>query len=117
MATVSIANDYLAWDNVETLHLTVNKDGKQQKRETTDYGLEINPTDRRSSYQNVRTNARQTTFWLPVAEIGSVEIDGNAVILRDSDDTKFSVNDSKLIKLGTSKSHWDVLVTRHQSEP
>lgn len=115
MATKSIATEYLSWDNVETVQVIYSIEGYEQPEKTLDYALRVNPADKRSSYQGVRTSARQVSFWLPVAEFGTKEPDGNMVI-EDSAGEKYNLDDSKLVILGSSESHWDVLATRQQSE-
>jgi len=116
MATKSIANDYLAWDNVETVYCTYSVKGEKQRPKKITYALRIDPRDHRNSPVGVRTSAHEVTFWLPVAEFGTQEPDGNMEI-RDSDQTKYLTNETQLVRLGTSKSHWVVKATRMQDEP
>lgn len=114
--TVDISTEYLAWDNVETVYCTYNIDGEPQPRKPITYALRVNPRDRRDSPLGVRTSSRDVTFWLPVAEFGTKEPDGNMVI-EDSSQVKYSANETNLVRLGDSKSHWIVRATRYQDEP
>lgn len=115
--TVDTSDEYLTWDNVETVYCTYQIDGKTQPRKTLSYALKVNPRDKRSSYQGVRTSSRETTFWLPIDEFGTKEPDGNMVLERASNGEKYALNESNLVSYGTSDSHWDVLMTRFQDEP
>ena len=115
--TVNVSQEYLAWDNVETVYVTYQIDGRVQPRKTLNYALSVMPNDKRSSYQGVRTNSRQETFWLPIAEFGSKEPDGNMVLERASNGQKYSLIESKKVAYGTSESHWDCMMTRYQDEP
>lgn len=117
MATYSANNEYLAWDNVETVYVTRYKDGEEQPRVTLDYALRIRPNDKRSSFNSVRVSARETTYWLPVAEFGTKEPDGNMRLERASNGEKYRLLESNLVSYGTSDSHWDCLFSREQDEP
>lgn len=117
--TVDISTDYTEWDNVETLYCTYSIDGDQQPRVTISYGLRVNPRLKISGFSGVRTGAKHVVFWLPVAEFGSDEPDGNMTI-QDSSDVKYALDgttDPLLVSLGTSQSHWSVLCVRFQDEP
>lgn len=111
--TVDISTEYLAWDNVETVKCTYSIEGKIQPQKSISYALRISPNDLRARSAGVRTSSRQVIFWLPVAEFGTKEPDGNMVI-EDSENVKYSLDASKLITLGNSKSHWEVVATRNR---
>lgn len=113
--TVSIANEYLWWDNVETVRVAINVDGELKPQKELDYALRVNPSNNRSSYQGMRTSSLDVTFWLPIAELGTNEPDGNMVLI-DSNNKRYALRESKKISLGSSDSHWDVLMTRYQDE-
>lgn len=114
--TVNISTEYLAWDNIEAVYVTYHEDGKERPRKTISYALRVMPADKRSSYQGMRTSARETSYWLPIAEFGSDEPDGNMVLERASNGEKYSLLESKKVEYGTSESHWDCLMTRYQDE-
>lgn len=114
--TVDISAEYLAWDNVETVTVITNIDGQVQPQKTLDYALFVSPNDKRSSYQGMRSDSRTATFWLPIAEFGTKEPDGNMQLRRSSGGEKYRLLDSKKITYGNSESHWDVLMTRERDE-
>ena len=115
--TVNVTQEYLAWDNVETVYVTRYVNGDEQPRVTLSYALRVMPNDKRSSYQNVRMSARETTFWLPIAEFGTKEPDGNMKLERASNGETYRLLESKKVAYGTSDSHWDCMFTREQDEP
>ena len=115
--TLDISKDYLHWDNVETVYVTRYKNGDEQPRVTLAYALRVSPRDKRSSFSGVRTSSRETTYWLPVAEFGAKEPDGNMQLERASNGEKYRLLESSLVAYGTSDSHWDCLMTREQDEP
>lgn len=116
MATVSVSNDYLAWDNVETVYCTYSIDGKVQPRKAIAYALRVGPDDSRASRQGMRVSSRDVEFWIPVAEFGSKEPDGNMEI-EDSSNVKYYTNETSLVTYGSSQSHWVVETTRAQDGP
>jgi hypothetical protein len=113
---IDISTDYVSWDNTESVKCTAHEDGEPLKEVTVANALRVSPTNKFSSFSGVKTNSKQTTFWLPIALFGTKQPDMN-MIIKDSDNVKYNVSsDARKIAYGTSVSHWDVLVTQQIEE-
>lgn len=115
MTTAVVSSEYKFWDNVETVYCTYSIDGKVQPRKTISYALRVSPDDSRASRQGMRVSSRELEWWIPVAEFGTKEPDGNMEIL-DSSNVTYLANETSLVSVGNSQSHWVVETTRAQDE-
>lgn len=111
MATLSVSNEYLSWDNTESLTVNLKTASGYGDNITVGKGLRLDIDLRRQVFNGVRLEAGQLFFWLPVAQVGAGELNANAKIT-DASGTVYYILTSVKRGLGSSASHWECLCVR-----